>query len=219
MSGLEIVGGISAIIAIIDATVKVWQRAQQDVTLHETFQTVARRLPLLLSTLQTCHDQLNNAEETLPADVIESFTKIVSKCKAEARQLRDIFEDTVPGENAGRIERYKAAVKSIGKGKTVEQLLKSISEDTRELADYYVIRSTCPELLARLDELIRELEKMDSSMPEDLARNFYNSNNSGQQNISTGNVHHSGQGDLHTYGGVGTINQYTGKQDKQGRDM
>ncbi|KAK6365566.1 hypothetical protein LTR64_008765 [Lithohypha guttulata] len=66
-----------------------------------------------------------------------------------------------------------------------------------------------PELLVHLDELIKELEKVDSSLPEESAKNFYNSNYGGQQNISTGDAHHSGQGDLHSYGGVGTINQYT----------
>ena len=216
MSGLEVIGGISAVIAIIDASVKIWRCAQQDIKLSETFQTVARRLPLLLSSLQTCHDQLETVKETLSTDVVESFTKIVAKCKAEARQLRDIFEDTIPGENAGRTERYMAAVKSIGKGKTVEQLLKSISEDTREMANYHIVRSTHPDLLARLDDLIKELEEIDSSLPEELGKNFYNSNYGGQQNISTGDARHSGQGDLHSYGGVGTINQYTGKQNKQG---
>lgn len=51
MAGLEVIGGISAVIAIIDGSVQVWQRARKDLNLSETFKTVANRLLILRDTL------------------------------------------------------------------------------------------------------------------------------------------------------------------------
>lgn len=45
MSGLEVIGGIGAVIGIIDASVKIWDKAQRDIQPPETFKIVARRLP------------------------------------------------------------------------------------------------------------------------------------------------------------------------------
>lgn len=35
MLGLQVIGGISAVIAIIDASVKIWDSAQKDIKLEE----------------------------------------------------------------------------------------------------------------------------------------------------------------------------------------
>lgn len=213
MSGLEVIGGISAVIAIIDASVKTWDNAQKDIQLPETSKIVARRLPLLLASLQICHDRLEPIQDTLSSDVVESFRGVIQNCKAQARLLRDIFEETIPGEDARRLDRYKAAIKSVGKGKKVEQLLQSISEDTRVLADYHSVRVAQPDLVPGLEKLIKELKDAEPSIDEEALSSsaFQNYNYGGQQNISTGHARHSGHGDQHVYGGVGTINQYSGK--------
>lgn len=213
MSGLEVIGGISAVIAIIDASVKIWDGVQNDIRLSETFKIVARRLPLILATLQICHDQLEPIEETLPPDVVESFRDIVQNSKAQARLLRDIFEETIPGEDAKRLDRYRAAIRSVGKGKKVEQLLQSISEDTRVLASYHGVQAVRPDLTADLEKVIKELQDAEPSIKEEelLSSAFQNYNYGGQQNISTGHTRHSGHGDQHVYGGVGAINQYSSK--------
>ena len=211
MSGLEVIGGISAIITIIEASLKVWERAQKGIRLPKTFETVARRLPFLLSTLQICHDQLDAVKATLPNDIVESIKSNVRNCKVQAQTLREIFEETIPGENASRLERYRVAVKSVGKGKRVEEILKSISEDTHDLASYYVVKSARPDFSLHLKELISELETIESSIDTERisSKNSYSTNYSDQQNSSTGNAHSLGPGDKHIYGPVGAINQYT----------
>jgi len=37
MSGLDVIGGISAIIRVIDASIKIYGRARKDLKLTETF--------------------------------------------------------------------------------------------------------------------------------------------------------------------------------------
>lgn len=214
MSGLEVIGGISAVIAIVNASVEIWDNAQTDIKLPETFKIVARRLPLLLSILQICHDELDHIKDTLRSDVIESFRSVVQNSKAQAQLLLDIFEKTVPGEDAKRVQRLQAAVKSVGKGRTVERILQSISEDTRILASYHSIKAARPELTADLERLIKELQNAEPSVEEEPPSSsaFQNHNyGGGQQNISTGHSRHSGHGDQHVYGGVGAINQYSGR--------
>lgn len=214
MSGLEVVGGISAVIAIIDASIKVYQGAKSDAKLPETFRTIADRLPLLLSTLQTCHDQLYMTEASIPKDVTKSFLSITQRCKAQARSLRDIFEETIPGENAGRLERYKTSVKSLGKGKRVEELVLSISEDIRVVVDYQSVKSAQPELSESLEDLINEIKDMKPSIPEERlpsSKTFFNTNNQGDQTISTGDYNNSGPGNQTINNGGRTVNQYRGQ--------
>ena len=99
------------------------------------------------------------------------------------------------------------------KGKRVEQLLQSISEDTRVLTDYHGVRVVQPDLVPGLEKLIEELQNTEPSVDKEALSSsaFQNYNYGGQQNISTGHARHSGQGDQHVYGGVGAIHQYSGK--------
>lgn len=214
MSGLEVVGGISAVITVIEASIKVYQGARSDAKLPETFRAVADRLPLLLSTLQTCHDQLYTVEVSIPNDVAKSFLSITQRCKAQARSLRDIFEDTIPGESAGLLERYKTSVKTLGKGKKVEELVLSISEDIRAVVDYQSIKSARPELSEGLEELISAIKNMKPSIPEQKpasSKTFFNKNIQGEQTINTGDYNNSGPGNQTINNGGRTMNHYLGK--------
>lgn len=120
----------------------------------------------------------------------------------------------MPGKDTKRLKRLRTAVKSVGKGERVEQLLLSISEDTRVLASYHSVQAARPDLMADLEKLIEELQNAEPSVEGEalLSSAFHNNNyGGGQQNINTGHPRHSGHGDQHNYGGVGSINQYSGK--------
>lgn len=69
MSGLEVIGGISSVIAIIDGSVKVWKSAKKDVKLSKTFESVANQLPVLQDTLQIYENRLDPVKTTLPVDI------------------------------------------------------------------------------------------------------------------------------------------------------
>jgi hypothetical protein len=51
MSGLEVIGGLSAIIGVIDASTKIYDSARKDLKLSKTFEVVGCRLPIILDTL------------------------------------------------------------------------------------------------------------------------------------------------------------------------
>src|SRR5256885_17020822 len=105
MSGLEVIGGISAVISIIDASTKIYNSARKDLKLSEAFEAVGRRLPIILDTLQTCKNHLELIQGSMPVDVCETLEKILDTCKEKARTLSEIFKEAIPGEYNGR-ERY-----------------------------------------------------------------------------------------------------------------
>jgi hypothetical protein len=68
MSGVEVIGAISAVTSIVDASIKIYESAQKDLKLSETFKVVGRRLPIILDTLQTCKSHLQPIRDSLPAE-------------------------------------------------------------------------------------------------------------------------------------------------------
>jgi N-terminal domain on NACHT_NTPase and P-loop NTPases len=94
-----VIGAISAIIGILDASIKIYDRARKDVKLPEIFQTVGRRLPILLDILCMCKDHLEPVKDSLPADVCAALDKILDVCDEKAGKLRQIFEKVLPGED------------------------------------------------------------------------------------------------------------------------
>jgi hypothetical protein len=133
MSGAEIIGIISGVIAIIDATAKIYNAANDASGLPQAFRDVATRLPLVHETLQTVSSNLN---DTNPDDEHYKAVKpVLQRCEDRATQLQKIFKDVVPQEDALRMERYVLAIRTLGKGNAVESLMKGILEDVQLLTD------------------------------------------------------------------------------------
>lgn len=207
MSGLEVLGGISAVIAIIDGSVKVWESAQKDLKFSATFATVANRLPILRDTLRTCHEHFERIP-CLPTDVADSLTKTVKSCESRAEKLRTIFQETIPGEDNSRYERYRMVARRLGKGNRVEELMTAITEDAQHLVNYHSVKSASPQLHTQLEEIVKEMKALEPSIPiEEATSQTFNADDGGIQNISTGsstqyNSSNTGSGITHNYGGI-----------------
>ena len=106
MSGLEVIGAISAVIGIIDASTKIYDSARKDSKLPETFITVGRQLPILLNNLRTCKDHLEPIKDALPADVYAALEEILDAYDDMAGKLRAIFQKVMPGEDDAWEKRY-----------------------------------------------------------------------------------------------------------------
>ena len=78
MSGLAVIGGISAVIGIIDASIKTYNSARKDLKLPEAFEAVGRRLPIILDTLQICKNHLAPIQGSMPADVCAALERILN---------------------------------------------------------------------------------------------------------------------------------------------
>ena len=210
MSGLEVISGISAVIAMIDGSVQIWKSARKDLQLSETFETVVNRLPILRDTLQTCHEHFEPIQTTLPADAAGNLLKTIDSCETKAAKLRTIFEETIAGENDQWYERYRKVARRLGKGSKVEELMKSVSEDAQNLVNYHAVKSANPELCMKLEEIVTAMQSVEPSLPnDDIASQTFNAYG-GPQNVSTGqstqyNSSNTGSGETHNYGGISSL--------------
>jgi hypothetical protein len=203
MSGLEVIGAISAVIAILDSSIKVYDSAQKDLKLSETFKTVRSRLPVLLETLKTCASDLQPVEDSLPADVCEALETILIRCDETAGKLRQIFEKVLPGKADTRQERYVKIVKRLGKGNKVEELMVCITEDIQLVVNHHAVKSAGPEQMRALEEIIKELRSVQSTLSEEEDRGMTFNSQGGAQ---TNNVN-SGHGQqINNNAAVGTQN-------------
>lgn len=83
----------------------------------------------------------------------------------------------------------------------------SIAQDVQKLVNHYIVKSTGPDLSAKLDEIIAEMRSAEPSLPNDDAISLTFNAYGGPQNVSTGNStlynsSNTGLGDTHNYGGI-----------------
>ena len=59
----EVIGAISAVITLVETSIKIYDSARRDIKLIETFEVVRRRLPVILYTLAICKGNLDSIAE------------------------------------------------------------------------------------------------------------------------------------------------------------
>ncbi|RYP50627.1 hypothetical protein DL768_003909 [Monosporascus sp. mg162] len=164
MSGAEVIGLISGIIAIVDATVKVYGAATDASGLPEAFRDVAKRLPLVQETLQTARGHLNTADPDKA--FCNAIKPVLEDCEDKTKRLAAIFEKVVPQAEASRIERYLLAARTLGKGDTVESLMKGILDDVQLLTGNRVTKLPTEADIAHLIRgAIDEVSAIPPSLP------------------------------------------------------
>ncbi|KAJ6016098.1 TPR repeat protein [Penicillium herquei] len=85
MSGLEVIGSISAIITLLDALIKFYDSTRNDIKSPETFKSVRHRLPIILHILQTYQNNLEPGKDSIPSDVCNALENILDSCSKKAR--------------------------------------------------------------------------------------------------------------------------------------
>ncbi|KAJ6789339.1 hypothetical protein PWT90_08994 [Aphanocladium album] len=202
MSGAEVLGIVSAVISIVDATIKLYNAAKDEAGLPPNFKAVATKLPLISKLLEDAETYIENR---MDVDLTPSFVPVLTDCSEKSTQLQQLFEQVVPAESDSRLQRYVKAARTIGKGGRVETLIKAILENLQLLTTEF------PQAVSRrgqekLTVAIDEVSKMEPSLPdgfEDIpsfahygsgAQNVnygvgsqYNNNSTGNQNIGSGN--------------------------------
>ncbi|PKS07831.1 hypothetical protein jhhlp_006439 [Lomentospora prolificans] len=172
MSGAEVLGIISAIITIVDTTVKIYAAAADASGLPETFRDVAQRLPLLQESLKTTQCHLSTT--TPDNESCKAMSLVLVSCKGKATRLEEIFKKAVPRVDTSRLERPIIAVRTLAQGDVVESLMDSITKDIQLLTMNYVTKLATEAQMAELARLMRELKPAllpDSSNKHDAERN------------------------------------------------
>jgi hypothetical protein len=163
MSGAEVIGIISGIIAIVGATVKVYAAATDASGLPEAFRDVAKRLPLVRETLQAACGYLNTNPDKAFCNAMKP---VLEDCEDKANRLKAIFEKVVPQADASRTERYLLASRTLGKGDTVESLMRGILDDVHLLTSNRVTNlPTGVEITDLIRAAIEEASAIPLSLP------------------------------------------------------
>jgi hypothetical protein len=178
-----VLGMISSIIAIIDATNQVYEAVKDETGLPMNFKKSATKLPLISKLLEDAERYVSNAaDESTKA----AFTPALMDCKVQATQLQELFEKVMPEEGDSRWDRYVKAARTIGKGGRVETLMEGILDDLQLLATKFP-EVTTPRGKDQLAKAIEEVSKMDPSLPEGFEQTpAYAHYGSGAQNNNTG---------------------------------
>jgi len=198
MSGTEanlVLGLISSVIAIIEASQKTYEAARNAQGLHEAFRKVAANIPLVLDTLREAERVQETAVkhlETKDATQQQAIAKtsiavkpVIEACKQNAQALQKIFEAVLPSDGASWLERYRKALKTVlpGKERKVEELMEEILEKLQLLHTNGFFKAS-----AKMDELKAALEDLASvspSLPDEDGTGYMHSG-SGSLNVNTG---------------------------------
>lgn len=203
MSGAEVLGIISAVISIVDATINLYNAAKDEAGLPPNFKTVSTKLPLVSKLL-------DDAERYVDSNIDNAFTTtfipVLKDCKDKATRLQQLFEKVIPTDGDSRIARYSKVARTIGKGGRVETLMKGIL-DNLQLLTLKFPEVTSARGQTNLTEAIKQVEKLDPSLPdgfEDIPS--FAHYGSGAQNINTG------PGSQYNNNGMGNQNNGPGNQ-------
>lgn len=207
MSGIGeaslVLGIISSIISIIDATKQVYEAVEDEVGLPKNFKKSATKLPLISKLLEDAETYINNAAD----DAIKiAFTPTLEDCKVQATQLQELFAKVMPEKGDSRWDRYVKAARTIGKGGRVESLIGGILDDLQLLATKFP-EVTTPRGKEQLAKAIEEVSKMEPSLPDGFEQMpAYAHYGSGAQYNNTGS------GIQHNNSGTGNQNSGSGQQ-------
>ena len=198
-----VLGIISSVISIIDATKQVYEAVEDEAGLPKNFKKSAAKLPLISKLLEDAETYVNKAADKITK---VAFAPTIENCKIQATQLQELFAKVLPKEGDSRWDRYAKAARTIGKGGRVESLTKGILDNLQLLATNFP-EVTTPRGKEQLAKAIEEVSKMEPSLPDGFEQlPAYVYYGSGAQNINTGS------GTQHNNSGSGNQNSGSGQQ-------
>jgi len=145
-----ILGLISGIIQIINATEHVYQAAKDARGQPAAFREVAARLPLVINILKLAKQKIENGSVDGESSIATEY--VVKSCEEKALRLKITLEKCLPAEDAGSGMRVWKGMQMVPKGNRVETLMQGILKDVIVLAGNHGLK-------AATDEQIRELSR------------------------------------------------------------
>lgn len=180
---------ISGTITALEGATDHYNVVKDDRGLREAFHSAGQRLLLIEQALRTADTEL--AGRNL-AEVSPSTMNLLEACNSKAELSESIFKNVALPLETSRFERYQAAVRREGKGKTVEILVMGMMSDVCGLAENDAIRAAMQDQVKELRDATEKLSKMGTSVPDKKPGNSFNHYGSGDQlNASGGTVNKS----------------------------
>jgi len=200
MSGAEagfVIGLISGVISIIEATKTVYDAAKDVKGQPEAFCQVDSRLRLVIEILHRAKERAQTLDEMAQ----EALEPILESCKAKAEKLKKIFQKVIRKDDDKWYDRYKKALGTLGKEDKVECLMEGILKDIQVLACERMMGTATDAQIKEIEEAIKQMNEMPSSLPEDAGGVIQTHTGSGD------NIGHSGPGTMNINKAAGDFYQ------------
>lgn len=199
MSGAEaglVIGLISGIISIVEATWTIYSDIKDTKCLPRTFHQTAETLPLVEDTLRIAQGYIDKLEST--EESCKAMKRILEGCKTKTEKLQNIFGEIAPQPDDSRFASYRKVARALGKGSRVEALMDGVLRDVTALVQNHGIKTVTDESLGKMAKAMEDLSALPPSLePED----------------EPSHINHYGSGDIHHAGGDiihGNHNEYHG---------
>lgn len=187
MSGAEVLGVISGVLAIIDGVTKVSSAIKDSHGLPAAFREVHKRLPLVHYILNELKE---NERSELHTKSWQAMMPALESCQEKAERLELIFNQILPQPEDLRKDRYLRALRTLGKGSSVEVLMEGILADCQLLIGLRSLKTVSKDQIAELTTAINHLSTIESSTSKGFEGGMTYTTNfntgTGTQHISSG---------------------------------
>ncbi|KFY87014.1 hypothetical protein V500_07258 [Pseudogymnoascus sp. VKM F-4518 (FW-2643)] len=193
-AGAAVVGLISGVISIIEATKTIYDAAKDVKGQPETFRQVHARLVLVIGILNRARERALIVDKTTQ----EALEPILESCKAKAKNLQKIFQKVIRKDDDKWYNRYKKALSTLGKEYKVECLMEEILKDIQVLVYERLMGTATNAQLKEIQEAIKEMNEMPSSLQGETRGGTQNYQGSSNNNANTiRGARRNGTGDLY----------------------
>ena len=154
-------------------------------------------------------DILGSAKEHIEKRKVEESSysgarDVVNLCQSKAEKLDELFQKICPADGASRLEKYYKAVKALGKGHKVEDLMEGVLKDVQLLACESGMKTADEKQEEEIIKAITEVSAISPSVPEHVFQEggltAYHSGSGTQYNATGGYI---AQGDARQYNSAG----------------
>jgi hypothetical protein len=156
-----VIGLIASIRGIIDGAKQVFDAVKDTQGQPEAFRQVHARLQLVKAILleaQTKAATFNDPGALEP---------LLKSCKAKAERLQELFLKVIRKDDPKWYDRYKSALRTLGKGEKVESLMEGILKDIQVLACEKLMGTATEAQVKELEEAIRDINEMPPSITDE----------------------------------------------------
>ncbi|KAL2146804.1 hypothetical protein VTI28DRAFT_2285 [Corynascus sepedonium] len=184
MSGVEILGAIASAIALVEGASKFYTAIKDTNNLPQAFTEAGQRLPLIRATLGTAEASVK--KRSLDAAASKEVKTVIEACRQKAERLHALLEQLVPKPDTSRFQRYRAAIRRLGRENMIEQLVKSMLEDVSLLASNRGVQTSTSAQVDEIKEAIAALAELPPSVPASRKSYAFTHTGSGHQFNNTG---------------------------------
>lgn len=199
-----VLGLISAITGICEAASTVYEAYDDAKGLPKKFRTAAEQIPLVQLTLHLA--ETNIRENSVSQEALQSALPLLKQCNESASNVSDIFNKTLPGEHASKLERFKNALTIKRKSGDVKDYMETIVKNLELLAQHQIFQDT-----ETLKEISDAIQKLDNASDEQEQFQFVHS--------GTGSINaNTGSGKQSNYTNSGGAPMYNAQTQNFGKD-